>query len=284
VFDFQNIMDTYFDDTSGLISFGDYTVAFAPEGEFNGGVAVLNASGEIIGQHAFFPEYQNREGVFARVRAVGPADVALSEPGYYTIVFVVDRQPVTRFLVRLEESSGGDDPFNSEKTYRFDGYWRTLAYFTTDSYRDMPIPVLNLWMGGRDLVDGRRDSFFVSLYRGRALLAHSKRTLTTIQPGHFRRTTVNLFHPHTQQQEANAPYFAMTDLLVDGEYEIRVTRASDSEPLRTYAFSVADGNVVELDRAALDYEPAVDVLLPRVLRSGATGLEMVEATWIQSQQ
>ncbi len=46
--DFESIMNGYFDDSSGLISFGDYRIAFAPEGQFNGLVAVLNAKGEIV--------------------------------------------------------------------------------------------------------------------------------------------------------------------------------------------------------------------------------------------
>jgi hypothetical protein len=281
VFDFQNIMDTYFDDTNGLVSFQDYTVAFAPDGQFEGFVAVLDSDGNIVAQHAFFPDYVNREGVFARVRAVGPADVALDEPGFYTIVFVVGNQPVTRFLVRLEQTSAGDDPFNPQATFRFDGYWRTLAYFTTSSFRDEPIPELTLWMGGMDLGEAQSDSFVVSLYRGGELLAHSKRRQALIRPGHFKRERVSLFYPHAAEDDANARFFTMRDLLTDGSYEISVTRASDGEALRTFAFSVADQEIVNLPRATLGFEPATDVILPRVLRSGATGLEMVEAIWIQ---
>ena len=122
VIDFETIMNSYFDDESGQISFGDYRLAFAPEGTFNGLVAVLDAQGKIIAQHKFYEDYVDREGVFAKIRAVGPADVKLTEPGLYTIVFVADNKPITRFLVRLEQTSAGDDAFKPEKTYRFDGY------------------------------------------------------------------------------------------------------------------------------------------------------------------
>ncbi|MEZ5597844.1 MAG: hypothetical protein R3E84_15900 [Pseudomonadales bacterium] len=279
--DFQNVMDMYFDDSSGLIAFDDYTVAFAEGTTFNGLVAVVDSGGRVMGQHAFYPEFQNRDGVFARIRAVGPADVALSEPGVYTIVFVVDGQPATRFPVELKRLSGGDDPFTAGAGLVFDGYWRTLAHITEGRWKDQPIPVLTLWLGGLDLAGGRRDSFFVTLRRAGAVVAHSKRALTTIQPGHFRRTQVQLFHPHEQKQEPNAPYFTMADLARDGDYDVAVTRASDGASLRTFGFTVKDGRVQGLHRSATGYEPRPDYIMPRVLRPGATGLEMIEATWIQ---
>lgn len=113
--DFETIMNTYFDDESGLISFQKYRLAFAPEEPFNGLVGVLDAEGNVVGQHKFFENYKNSEGVFATIQAVGPADVKLTKPGLYTIVFAVNNKPVTRFLVRLEQTSAGEDAFDPEK-------------------------------------------------------------------------------------------------------------------------------------------------------------------------
>lgn len=282
VFDFQNVMDTYFDDASGLISFGDYTVAFAPKPPFKGIVAVVDRMGTVVAQYPFMPDYRNRQGVYARVQVQGPADVTLTEPGIYTIVFLVDGKPVTRFPVRLEKKSAGKDPFNPEPSYRFDGYWRTMAYFTESSFKDQPIPELNLWVGGKDLPPGAdKGRFSVTLLRDGKLVAHSKRTQGVIPDGHFKRTRIGLFHPHTEKDSPNAKFFTMQDMQVDGAYEVRVVRLADGKVIRSYDFDVADGKIQRLPKAQPGYTPGTDYVLPKVLKKGATGLEMTDAIWIQ---
>jgi hypothetical protein len=281
-FDYQNIMDTYFDDTAGLISFGDYTVAFAPEESFDGFVAVLDAAGQEKGRFAFFPDYQNREGVFARVRAQGPADVTLTEPGIYTIVFVVGGQPVSRFPVRLEQTSQGDDPFSPQKTYRFDGYWRTMAHFTTRTFKDEPVPELTLWVGGKDLpVDASKGRFRVSLLRDGERIGHSQHTQGFIPTGHFKRTQISIYHPHAEKESPNARLITWKDLGKDGAYEVVVTRLSDGQQIRSFDFDVVDGKIKPMARAVLGFQPPTDFVLPRVLRRGSTALDMGEAIWIE---
>ena len=155
-FDFDSVLNTYFDDTSGLISFTNYRVIFTPESAFIAQVAVLNATNEIVDSFSFYPEYRPREGVFAGAQVQTPADVSLTEPGIYTLVFVVDDKPVTRMPVRLVQSSAGDDPFNPDKTFQFDGYWRTLAYLTMGTYKGEAFPELHYWLGGMDLAKGAK--------------------------------------------------------------------------------------------------------------------------------
>ena len=45
VINFENILEMAFDDSSGRITFGDYTVAFAPDPPFNGMAAVVDPVG-----------------------------------------------------------------------------------------------------------------------------------------------------------------------------------------------------------------------------------------------
>ena len=288
VINFENILETDFDDSSGRLVFGDYTVAFAPDPPFNGMAAVVNPAGEVVGQFEFYPDYTNKVGVFAqiRVKAVGPAEVTLTEPGVYTLVFVVNGQAATRMPVRLVQASAGDDPFNPVKSYAFDGYWRTMAHFTTiTAITGGPAPELTLWVGGMDLPpDATRDMFRVALLRDGNEVAHSKRTQGVISSGHFKRTRSFLYHPHSKKESPNAAIFSMQDLLVDGAHEVRVTRVSDGKMIRSYDFDVAGGAITPLPQTQLGYEPASDYVLPRVLKRGATGLDMVEAIWIQDRQ
>jgi len=284
-FDFEHVLNTYFDDESGLISFRDYRVLFAPEGQFNAQVAVLDADGKIVAVFPFFKDYASKEGIYARAQVQGPADVKLSEPGIYTIVYVVDGKPVTRLPVRLEQTSAGDDPFNPAKTYRFDGYWRTMAFLTLGTYKEEKFPMLNYWLGGKDLPTGaNRDKPFVGLYRDGALVAHNRRTMGIIQTGHFKGVRMNLYHPHEAGKEANALPFLLKDWLVDGTYEIRVTRVSDDALLRSFDFRVVDGEFEAHPRSRLGYEPQTDYIAPRVQQKGATYLSLAEALWIQDRQ
>ncbi|MBT8077536.1 MAG: hypothetical protein KJO31_03125 [Gammaproteobacteria bacterium] len=280
--DFESIMNGYFDDESGLINFTDYRVAFAPEAPFNGLVAVLDAEGTIVGQHKFFPDYANREGVFAVIRAVGPADVTLTTPGLYTIVFVVNNQPVTRFAVRLEETGSGDDPFDPVKKYGFDGYWRTMAHLTMKTWKDEQVPEITMWAGSKDLPAGKRQDMFVArLLRDGEMVAHSRETTGHIAQGHFEPKYVSMYHPHTRRQIPNAELFMLKDWQVDGAYEIEVIRQSDGKKIRSYDFDVVDGEIQSIPQSQLGYESATDFVLPRVLRKGGTALEMIEAIWIQ---
>lgn len=280
--DFETIMNSYFDDESGLINFDSYRLAFAPETPFNGLVAVLNSDGKIVGQHKFFEDYGHREGVFAQIRAVGPADVKVTEPGLYTIVFVADNKPITRFLVRLEQTSAGDDAFDPEKKYRFDGYWRTMAHITMKTHKDKPFPELTMWTGGKDLAEGtNKDLFFVTLLRDGEMVAHGKRTTGYIASGHFEPSYVTLYHPHEYKKEANAEIFMLSDLQVDGEYEISVARKSDNKQIRSYDFDIVDGKIQSIARSKLGYEQATDLVLPRVHSRKQNYYDMIEAFWIE---
>ena len=279
--DFETILDTYFDAENGLVQFQGNVVAFAPDGAFHGEVAVLDAQGEIVARHAFRDSIR-REGVFGVVQVEGPAEVTLTKPGIYTLVYLVAGEPVTRMPVRLNRLALSDDPYDPKVTYRFDGYWRTHGHITMTQYKDRPLPELTFWIGGQDLPQGaQRDLYFVRLIRDGTVVAHSKHSLGSIPEGRFVRTKSQLFHPHEAAKAANAEFFMKSDWMVDGTYELRVTRKSDDVMIRSFDFNVAGGEIVPLPQTALDYEPHVDHIMPRIQRKNVTVFEMIPAIWIR---
>ena len=283
--DWEDLMDSLFYDKSGLLVLDRYDLAFAPEGKAKVQVGVVNAEGEVVSVAPALEDYAVREGVFAKLRVKGPAQVQLTEPGLYTLVFLFDGEPITRFPFTLKQVGDGSDPFAPEKTYAFDGYWRSLAHITVGGSPDRPIPELSLWLGGQDLqsAEQRNTLFMASLYRDGTLVAHTKRRLHQFTQGHFKRQAVTFSQPHEPDQEVNAPDFTMADL-ADGDYEIKVTRIPDRTQLRHFVFTVADGKIQQHPRATLGFEPQVDFILPRVTKKGSTVYEFVEAFWIGSKK
>lgn len=282
VFTFDSMMNSYFDDSTGQVSFGDYMVAFAPPAPFQGAAVVADAKSIVLASFKFFPDYQFNEQVFGRVRIQGPADHALTEPAVYSLVFLIDGKPVSRLPFLLKQTGAGDDPFNPAKTYAFDGYWRTFAYLTYGTYDEEKTVELHCWIGGLDLPEGKtKDAYFVELKRNGEVVAYSKRTLGHIAQGHFEYQKLSLFHPHTDRQTPNAELFMAKDWEVDGDYEVLFTRTSDGAMIRSYNFTSSGGKIQPHPRSALDYEPRVDFIAPRVQKRGSNMVEMIEAVWIE---
>lgn len=281
-FDFESVLNTYFDDTSGLISFQGGRIIFAPDEPFKGQIAVLNSANEIVADFSFYEDYSVKNGVYAEATAITPADVKLTRPDLYTIVWLVDGKPVTRLPVRLEVASEGNDPFNPGKTYRFDGYWRTFAFLTDISKPD-DIPELHYWVGGKDLAPGKETGRpFVALYRDGEMVAHMKKQGPGhFRVGHFEQERTFLYHPHKRKESPNARYFQLKDWLVDGTYEIQVTREADGKMIRSFDFRVSGGKFEPHPRTKLGYQPQTDYIAPRVQKKGSTALELEEAFWIQ---
>jgi hypothetical protein len=279
---FEGLMDSYYGENDGLVSLDAYDLVFAPEGEVNAVVGVVNANGDVLAQFAVYPDYKVRDGVFGRVQVVGPADIQITEPGLYTLVFVVDGQAVTRFPFLVQQSGDGSDPYDPQKTYVFDGYWRTLAHITVDNINDEPRPVFTVWFMPVDLPapDAFQVLFDAELYRDGALVAHAKKQTSSFGVGDFGREEILLYQPHEVKEEPNAIALTMADLMTDGQYELKVTRSEDGAALRDFTFTVADGQIVPLPRTQLGFEPATDFIAPRVLRKGSTVYEFEDAIWI----
>lgn len=281
---FGAAMNTWMSDTNGLIAPDRVRLAFVPEGDLNMVLGIVDQAGNIVGRHDYAPEVDRFGSVFAvaRLKQSG-SQTQLTEPGIYSLVWVIDGQPATRLPVRLRQTGAGDDPFNPQKTFAFDGYWRTHAYWTMHKTgNDPPTPKLHYWVGGLDVPEGRRsDMFFAQLIKDGQVVAHSKRTQGHLPPGRWTQNNLLLFHPHEKKDTPNARVWSQADLLTDGRYELRFTRQSDNQMIRSYDYTVAEGKLVPLAESALDYEPRVDHVLPRVQRKGATTVEMIEAFWIK---
>ena len=89
-FEFTSIMKNYFDDRTGLLQLGDFVVGFAPEGPFNAEVGVVDANNNVLGRFNFRKEKGEPAGVFQYVSVENPAEVTITTPGGYYLVFVVD--------------------------------------------------------------------------------------------------------------------------------------------------------------------------------------------------
>ena len=94
-------------------------------------------------------------------------------------------------------------------------------------------------------------------------------------------SAVSIYHPHGEKESPNARLITWKDLERDGAYEVQVTRMSDGAKIRSFDFDVVDGKIKHMARTALGFEPAVDYVMPRVLRRGSSGLNMGEAIWIE---
>lgn len=283
-FTYQSMMNIYFDDESGLISVRDIDLAFAPEGEINASVALIDATNTVIKSYKFYPDPRWREGVFARMTEMGPADFTITEPGTYSLVYLIDGKPVSRLPFGVEQTSEGDDPFNPVKTYRFYGMWGVYGYLTMNTWRDAPFPELNLWLGGRDLPEGETKAMFTAtLKRGGEVVAHSKETNGFFHDGHYQQSRISLYHPHTKREIPNAQPFMLSDWThADGDYTIDITRQADGALIRSFRFTVKDNKIQNLPSTALNTEPHIDYIAPRVTVKGSNMYGFVEAIWLKS--
>jgi hypothetical protein len=279
---YEGMMDGYFGEDDGYVAFDTFDLVFAPEGQIDAAVGLVNAEGEVLAQFPIYPDYKVREGVFGRVQVVGPAGVQLTEPGLYTMVVVLNGQPISRFPFLLQQTGDGSDPYNPQITYVFDGYWRTLAHITLDNVNDDPRPVFSIWLMPVDMPapDAFQEAFEADLTRDGTLIGHAKRNSSTFGKGDFGRQEVLIFQPHDVKDEANAIPLNMADLSVDGGYELKVTRSSDGALLRDFSFDVASGEILPLPATQLGFEPVTDFIAPRVTRKGSTVYEFEEAIWI----
>ncbi len=283
-FGMQTAMETYFGE-DGIVSFGEYDAAFVPAEGLNAEVALADEAGNVLGRFPFHDSYRFQDKVFARIGVVGPADVQLDTPGIYNIFFLVDGEIATRLPFVLHEASDGSDPFDPEKTWTVDGFWRQLGYMTELNSSAGPAPRFTFWTGGVDLAEGATgDGYIASLVRDGEVIAHSKRTTGHIPSGRFARSSFELFHPHGEQETPNAEIVTLADLegQPDGELLLRIFRSSDNALIRVFHLNMAGGVLQQHERAVLGYEPQMDFILPRVVRAGANAYELVEATWFES--
>jgi len=284
---FEPMLDVYFDDSSGLIVFhgSGYDLAFPPDEPLNAVIAVVDDSNTVVESFPFRSEYTNTNsnGSIARAQLSGTAEITLTDPGVYNIVWMIDGQPASRLPVALERLEIGDDPFEQETVYRYIGLWQLYANITNETYQGENWPVLTFWAGHRDFDQpANKLPFFVQMARNGEIVAHSKRQQGTIPYRHYERVKSSLYHPHETRDAANARPFLESDWTQDGDYEIRVTRGSDQAVIRSFHFSARNGEIQPLPETQSGHEPAIDYRAPRVRDKASSGYDFVEAIWIKS--
>lgn len=284
---FEPMLDIYFDDQSGLIALhgNGYDLAFPPDEPLNAVIAVVDDSNTVVQNFPFRTEYANRtdNGAIARAMMDGTAEITLTEPGVYNIVFMIDGALVSRLPVALERVEIGDDPFEAETHYRYFGLWQRYAYLSMDTSRGEDWPALTFWAGMRDFAEeSHRLPFLVELHRDGELVAHSKPTEGTVPFEHYQRLESRLYHPHERKSAPNAEPFLAHDWTLDGDYTVTVSRQTDGQAIRRFAYTADDGDIQPLAEARIDFEPAIDYRPARVRDKSSTGYEFVEAIWIST--
>ena len=284
---FEPMLDTYFDDQSGLIVFhaSGYDLAFPPEEPLNAVIAVVDDTDTVVESFPFRSKYTNRtdNGAIARAMMDGTAEISLTEPGVYNIVYMIDGKLVSRLPVVLERLEIGDNPFERETVYRYYGLWELYAHITNDTWKGENWPKLTFWAGIRDFNERAHQlRFFAELKRDGEVVAHSKRTQGSIPYKHYQRVEANLYHPHEQKLAHNAIPFTENEWARDGDYEITITRKPDGALLRKFHYTARGGKIQPLPETLADHQPAIDYRVPRVIKKGSTGYEFVEGIWIKS--
>lgn len=280
-FDFERLLNTKTFFNGGNFQLQDLVMGFAPESSTTE-ISLYNDKREVVARQTAFEGYQGRDGVWAIVRPK-PEQIRLETPGIYQLVFSVDGVPATRFPFRLVQTSAGDDPFNPEKKYAFDGYWKRLATVRLKPYDFKRVghwPLMTAWFGELDLPEGKnKDGFEADLIHNGKLVAQADRRGGFIAREHYRPREIKLLHPHAPNEKTNAPPYLLEDY-ADGDYELRLTRHSDRNVFRNYRFKVTQGKLVHMDRSALGYQPAIDYLLPRGMLGRKAKTTMEEIYWI----
>ncbi len=284
---FEPMLDIYFDDQSGLIAFhgGGYDLAFPPEEPLQAVIAVVDDTDTVVQSFPFRSEYGNRtnNGAIARALIQQPAEITLTDPGVYNIVFMIDGELVSRLPVALEQVQIGDDPFEAETHYRYFGLWERYAYLSMDTWQGEDWPQLTFWAGLRDFEQKAHAlPFLVELERNGALVAHSKRTQGTIPFEHYERIESGLYHPHDRKSSPNARPFLAGDWTRDGEYILSISRQSDGQVIRRFAYTASNGSIEALPETRPGHQPSIDYRPPRVRDKSSTGYDFVEAIWIEA--
>lgn len=285
---FEPMLDTYFDDQSGLIAFhgSGYDLAFPPDEPLNAVIAVVDDSDTVVQSFPFRSQYANRttNGAIARAMMDGTAEITLTEPGVYNIVFMIDGALVSRLPVALERVETGDDPFEAETHYRYFGLWQRYAYLSMDTWRGEDWPHLTFWAGLRDFEQpGHVLPFLIELHRNGTLVAHSKRTQGTIPYEHYERIESPLYHPHDRKSSANARPLLAAEWTREGDYTVTITRQTDGQVIRRFAYTARNGSIQPLPETRFGHQPAIDYRPPRVRDKSSTGYDFKEAIWIRAE-
>jgi hypothetical protein len=277
--DYASLLNMKFYD-NGTFHADDVNLAFAPEGGADASVEVLDAEGKVLSSKKYFSDYVYTAKSFGRLRVDGPADMQVTAPGNYVLQYTINDKLSTRLPFSVKVSGSGD-PFDTAKKFRYDGPWCSLGYIVMRPYKETMVPHLFLWTGVADLKpDAKKDQLIAKVFRDGKMVAHSKRSAGAITNEHYRRSVCGFFAPHEDRRAYAAAPFTREQLLTNGKYNIRIERQSDNALLRNFVFTVADGQVQQLPRSVVGFQPNADFLVPRVPVFGSSTYEFEPAIWI----
>ena len=283
-FDFEHLLNSKFHATSGMLMLDRYIVGFAPENATTE-LLLFNDKNEIVAQNKFWDDAQERHGIWSVVKPQPPQQIKLDKPGIYQMLFRVNGEPATRFPFRLVQTSAGDDPFNPQKTYAFDGLWKRYASVRLKDYtfkRNGTAPKFTVWTGQFDLAQGEKKGRFSAELSldGKVVAESNKGKDGFIANEHYRAESFTLVVPHEKKDATNAPPYLLEDY-ADGDYRLRIVRQPDGHVLRDFELSVVDGKISPLAQSELNHEPHIDYLMPRVDDDSTRNVfQMEEAIWL----
>lgn len=140
---------------------------------------------------------------------------------------------------------------------------------------------MTFWAGLRDFDEqAHRLGFFVEMTHNSKIVAHSKRTQGSISCKHYQRVEAQLYHPHDRKSSPNARPLMAPDWIRDGDCTITVTRQTDGQVIRRFAYTARDGAIQHRPETRFGYQPAIDYRPPRVRDKSITGYDFIEAIWI----
>lgn len=279
--DFESMLDSPFH-AGGRLRVDEYNLVFAPPAPVQAQAEVVDASGKVLASHAFFPEYRFTDKAFGRLQVSGPGEVQLPGPGDYALRFTVNGARVGE-LPFTARTRGSGDAFDGSQTWTYGGPWSQWGYLILRPYKEIQAVDAVFWTGADDLPAGaQKDGVEAQLLRGGTLVAQSRRNVGQISNQHFKREKLSLFHPH-EIKNVNPLPFSLADLMVDGKYELRLSRKGDQARLRSFRLQIRDGKPVAHPRTAFGYTPAHGYIAPRVLQKNVNLYGFQEAIWMESQ-
>lgn len=245
---------------SGGFMVDDLQVVFPPADASAGELTVTNGAGETVASIPLdlraWPDWP----AFGELAARGPGIVHLNAPGDYTMTVRLG-DDVIGTLAYTVTAAGGGDPFNPQKTYVREGPWRSLAYLAAPAERPDEALVFNFWTSLREIGAERQTRMALRLTQGGTEAAVSRSDVVASSPN-----WQGFSQPLVKPDKKSA--FTLADLTGrNGAY--RLTVLADGKPVKSYALTVAGGQVQAHPRSALPTAPSADFLTPRRINTSS---------------
>lgn len=248
-----------------FLEFNDARFVFLPASE---GTATLTRDGERVATYTW--ETYTARGPFYEMEPLqltwpqseySALGYALEQPGAYAITYEANGEPFWAMPFTVT-ASGGDDPYNPERTFRLDGLWNDHAYLLHDKDGEGAWD-FKLWIHAQDFTRSDRynadEPTQLFVYpEGEstpALLAESGKSF--INNGNWNRADFRLHKRHRYDSAAQRwetlSYTDYDRLLPDGEYRIELHIGGDL--YGTYPLTVRDGLPIHTGAQASGADP-----------------------------